>query len=61
LVKGQLHARALAKVVLIRARRVRAFDKFIEFIRPDMEAPEAPQITPQIEAFKELLAVKKNS
>lgn len=61
LVKGQLHARALAKVVLIRARRVRAFDKFIEFIRPDIEAPEAPQITPQIEAFKELLAVKKNS
>jgi len=61
IVKGQVHARALAKVVFIRARRVRAFDKFVAFIRPDISELEAPEITPQIEAFKELLAVKKNS
>ena len=61
MVKGQIHARALAKVVFIRARRVRAFDKFVSFIRPEIAQPAVPEITPQIEAFKELLAVKKNS
>lgn len=60
LVKGQVHARAIAKVVFIRARRVRSFEKFMAFIRPELPASQAPEATPQVEAFKQLLAVKKN-
>ena len=61
LVDGHIHARALARVVFIRARRVRSFDKFVEFIKPDSEPIHTPEISAQVAALQVLLEVKKAS
>lgn len=59
LVKGQLHAKALARVAFIKDRRVRAFDKLLLEL-DDRSSVVSPAESDQVVAWLQLLETKKS-